>query len=357
MPNASRRPLILAAWLLALLALGCHPSRAAAPALRDAYRRLIFEDRKAGELNATPLKTTEVGQNVEERIRITPEAGQQAVVRLLRPRREGRYPAVLIQHFLGGNKDDTAITFLLSAFASRGYVAAAIDGRYRGERGEGKSLPEAIGEALKAGRGRPWLIDTVFDDLRALDYLESRPDVDRERLGMAGVSEGGIETLMAAAADERIRCACSVIGVTRFQYIIEAAAGPAGEAYRKSFATALQEYARRIGEPEVNERVVRRAWEQLLPGFTDRFDAVNLAPLIAPRPFLILAHENDEIIPVKGAREVHEAARKRYVELDSAEKIQIRVAPGLKHAALDFGEVAQVYTWFDRWLRPSGGGS
>src|SRR5262249_55670512 len=127
-----------------------------------------------------------------------------------------------------------------------------------------------------------------------------------------------------------------------------------GAAFLKNFAEALQEFARRQGETQVNERVFRKAWEQLLPGFMDRFDAVNLVPLIAPRPLLILSHEKDEIIPLEGARQVFDAAQKRYTELGAADRIKMRVAPNLKHAALDLGEPVELLAWFDKYLKPAG---
>ena len=102
---------------------------------------------------------------------------------------------------------------------------------------------------------------------------------------------------------------------------------------------------------EVNERVIRAAWDRLLPGFTDHFDAIHLVPLIAPRPLLILQHEEDEIIPLPGAVEVYQAARERYAELGAEDRIRLRVAPGLKHAAFDPGEIIAIYGWFDRWLK------
>ena len=47
-----------------------------------------------------------------------------------------------------------------------------------------------------------------LDDQRALDYLASRPDVDATRIGCAGLSGGGLRTVMLTGADERIRCSC-----------------------------------------------------------------------------------------------------------------------------------------------------
>ena len=58
--------------------------------------------------------------------------------------------------------------------------------------------------------GMTWPGVFVFDDRRALDYLASRPEVDATRIGCAGLSGGGLRTVMLTGADERIRCACCV---------------------------------------------------------------------------------------------------------------------------------------------------
>jgi dienelactone hydrolase len=58
--------------------------------------------------------------------------------------------------------------------------------------------------------GLTWPGVFVFDDQRALDYLASRPDVDATRIGCAGLSGGGLRTVMLTGADERIRCSCCV---------------------------------------------------------------------------------------------------------------------------------------------------
>jgi dienelactone hydrolase len=55
--------------------------------------------------------------------------------------------------------------------------------------------------------GRTWLGMTIEDGLRALDYLQSLPDVDGSRLGVAGYGLGGGLALFSAALDERLRAA------------------------------------------------------------------------------------------------------------------------------------------------------
>src|SRR3712207_9278492 len=55
--------------------------------------------------------------------------------------------------------------------------------------------------------GRSLLGRRVWDTLRAIDYLQTRPEVDAERIGIMGISGGGMVTLFASALDERLRAA------------------------------------------------------------------------------------------------------------------------------------------------------
>ena len=53
--------------------------------------------------------------------------------------------------------------------------------------------------------------------IRALDYLCSRPDVDKERIGMTGRSGGGSYSWTVAALDERVKVVCPIAGITDLQ--------------------------------------------------------------------------------------------------------------------------------------------
>ena len=57
--------------------------------------------------------------------------------------------------------------------------------------------------------------------MRLVDYLQTRADVDGTRIGMIGISKGGMETYLAAAADPRIAVAVPVIGVQSFRWALE----------------------------------------------------------------------------------------------------------------------------------------
>ncbi len=354
-PTALRFPLpvvTLALAVASLLAVGCRAQAPATPAsVRDDFRKLVIADRKPSPLNPRAVSQSDVGNVRVERVKITPETGFDAVVALYRPKAEGKYPTVIIQHFLGGSKDHLALIPLMNGLAQRGYVVAAIDGRFRGERQNGTSLDAAIAEALKTGKGHPFLFDTAYDLTRLLDYLQSRPDVDGDRIGMTGLSEGGILTWMTAVLDDRIKVAVPIIGVTTFSDAFEDKETPETQTRIRLFEPALREHAKAIGEPAVNAKVFRSAWQRLLPGTLDRFDAPNLVPLVAPRPLLILNHGADELFPVEGAKKVFEKTKARYAELKAEEKLSFQILPDAKHAAFNFGEINAAMAWMDKWLK------
>src|ERR1041385_2528053 len=118
----------------------------------------------------------------------------------------GRQPVVIALHGTGGSKAN--MLALCRKLAANGFIAVAIDGRYHGERmtsGKGtEAYNAAIARAWREGREHPFYYDTVWDVLRLVDFLKTRKDVDPKRIGLIGVSKGGIETYLAAAADKRI---------------------------------------------------------------------------------------------------------------------------------------------------------
>lgn len=325
------------------------------PSLRDEFRKLVIGGREPADLNPQQVTKNDVGQTIVERVRFTPEAGHDAVAVIYRPKEGGPFPAVIAQHFLGGSKDHILFAALLNGLAQRGLLAIAIDGRYRGERQNGTSLQAAMAESLKTGKGRPFLIDTAYDVLRVIDYLQTRPDVNRDRIGMTGVSEGGIITWMVAAADDRVKAAAPIIGVTSFGDSFTAQDTPENRERLKRFdelIPALRDYAKTIGEPEVNSKVLRMAWDRLVPGSLDRFDGPALIPHIAPRPLLIQNHEQDELFPIEGARRAYDAAKTRYAELKAEDRLEFRSAPG-KHTEVPalLSEVSRMQAWMEKWLK------
>ena len=134
----------------------------------------------------------------------------------------GRRPVVIDLHGTGGTKEGQLA--FLEDLARAGFIAVAIDAPHHGARtkaGKGsKEYVDAILETFRTGRGHPFFYDTVWDVMRLVDYLDTRDDVDPARIGLFGISKGGIETYLTAAVDPRIAAAVPCIGVESFQWAV-----------------------------------------------------------------------------------------------------------------------------------------
>lgn len=132
----------------------------------------------------------------------------------------GRLPAVVQAHGLGGYADESSATSLA---ARLGLFAVAYSGPGSGTAADNTSEGRPSGhgsgyrmfDTLRAPDGvrGSWFWAHTTAALRALTCLAARPDVDADRLGMTGFSAGGVATLLAAGADDRIRAAVPLSGV------------------------------------------------------------------------------------------------------------------------------------------------
>ena len=217
--------------IAAILAAGAVSHRAAMAAasvadIRSHFHKLV--DRPKTALSPT-VKTENRGQLVWERGAFHSEPGQTVPFLVVRPASvPGTLPAVIVLHGTGGDKDD--VSEICEALAGRGILALAIDARYHGERVPGgadgseqyqDAIIRAWHEKNTAKQEHPFYFDTVYDLWRTVDYLESRKDVDAQRIGMIGISMGGIETWLAAATDERVRVVVPAIAVQSFRWSLE----------------------------------------------------------------------------------------------------------------------------------------
>jgi dienelactone hydrolase len=294
--------------------------------------------------------TVERGRFESEKERLVPFL-------LYRPKSTaGRMPAVIVLHGTGGNKEGMAET--LRELARRGMLTIAIDARYHGARVPGgahgsQEYNEAILRAYREPdpkrQEHPFYYDTVYDLWRTVDYLQSRPDVDGDRIGMIGFSMGGIETWLAAATDTRIRVAVPAIGVQSLKWSLE---HEQWQGRANTIRAAHEAVARELGEPAVNARVCRALWSKVVPGILDDFDCPRMLESIAPRPLLIVNGEKDPNCPLEGAKIAFAAAGDAYRQAKAEDRLEIDVAPGVAHAVTP-AQRQKAYTWLERWLKPS----
>ncbi|CAN7045689.1 unnamed protein product [Brassica rapa subsp. trilocularis] len=156
----------------------------------------------------------------EENIHLHTEAGEQGRMPLLilslKKKSEERRPAVVFMHGTSANKE--WLRPWLEAYASRGYVAIGLDSRYHGERADSKTAyQDALVSSWKNGNTMPFIFDTVWDLIKLAEYLTQREDIDPKRIGITGISLGGMHAWFAAAVDTRYSVAAPLIGVQGFR--------------------------------------------------------------------------------------------------------------------------------------------
>jgi dienelactone hydrolase len=267
-------------------------------------------------------------------VTIAVEKGDRLPCYLFIPRqRKGKLPAVLCLHptnralgkavVSGGGdkvvagdseKDDRAYAIHL---AERGYVTLAPD---YVNMGEYKFDPYKNGYASATMKG-------IWNHMRAVDYLQSLPEVDPERIGVIGHSLGGHNSMFLAVFDPRIKCVVSNCGFCSFpRYYGGDLKGWSHDGYMPRIRTAYEL------RPEK------------MP-----FDFTEVTAALAPRPFLASAPTRDSNFDVQGVKDCIAAARPVYELLGAADKLAANYPDCEHNFPKDARKVA--YEWLDKALK------
>jgi len=267
----------------------------------------------------------------------------------------GPFPVVIFLHGTGGSKDDGSLKKMLFQLCKKGFIAVAIDARFHGERLPGgahgsREYVNAITQAWQnkdlAHQTHPFYYDTAYDLWRLTDYLITRRDVDPKRIGMTGISMGGIETWLAASVDKRIKVAVLDIAVQSFKWSLDNGRwqGRVG-----TIEDAHKQAAKDMGDSTINTRNIQALWNKVVPGITGEFDCPSMLRLFAPRPLLILNTEKDLNNPLPGAMIAYDSAKAAYASKNASDKLSMFVQPNLGHTASPL-EMQMLIDWFVKWL-------
>src|SRR6266536_6193316 len=112
------------------------------------------------------------------------------------------------------------------------------------------------------------------DDLMALDYLASRPEVDPKRIGVMGMSMGATRAWWLMALDERLKTGVPICCLTRYQNLIE------------------------------HELLKAHGIYYFVPNLLNHFDTEAVIALIAPRPVMFLNGCADGGAPEDGSHAI-----------------------------------------------------
>ena len=263
------------------------------------------------------------------------------------------YPAVIFLHGTGGRKEDNKK--ILGQLVKRGIIGVSIDARFHGERvaGGAHGSMEYVAAATAAWKNKdqahqthPFLFDTAFDLWRVTDYLVSRPDVDPGRIGMGGISMGGIETWLAASVDKRIKVIVLDISVQSFKWSLD---NDKWQARAGTIQGVHIQAAKDLGDSALNKRNVKAVWDKLLPNITGEFDCPSLLRLMAPRALLVVGTENDPNCPLTGANIAYASAMQVYTSKNATNKIKRDITPKLFHTSTP-EHLKMTLDWFSKWL-------
>ena len=236
--------LMMHSYLQPLVAQACKRRTAEYEQLRTAEqiatyqesRHRFFVENLGGFPERTPLNPTVVGEIKRdgyriEKILFESQPQHYVTAAMYLPQAVGQHPCVLVPcgHAQNG-KAGVLYQRVCTLLARNGLAAFCYDPIGQGERSQlldsaGKAKYGCTQEHTILGMGSILLgINTaryrIFDGMRALDYVVSRPDVDPTRIGCTGNSGGGTLTSYLMALDPRIACAAPSCYLTSFERLL-----------------------------------------------------------------------------------------------------------------------------------------
>jgi cephalosporin-C deacetylase-like acetyl esterase len=200
------------------------------------------------------------------------------------PAGPGPFPACVVLHILGG--DFVLAETVASHLARQGVAALFVKMPYYGPRRGNESSRRMISEDPR--ETVEGMTQGVLDIRRATAWLADRSEVDSARLGITGISLGGIMSALAAAGEPRLQNVAVFLGGGNFAEILWANETERAQAFRKKWLAA--------GETRESFREV-----------VNQIDPVTYGHLLKGRRVLMIAAKNDEIIPPASAKALWES--------------------------------------------------
>jgi hypothetical protein len=243
------------------------------------------------KISARSVSTEERSSYVLEKLELDLNGFEPVPAWFVRPKNiKGRIPAVLYNHAHGGDyklgKDELIRGRVqlqkppyAQALAAHGFCALCMDTWVFGERARRTEL-DTFKDML--WRGQVLWGMMVYDSLRGIDYLVSRPEVDPARIATLGLSMGSTMAWWVAALDERVKVTVDICCLTDFQALIEA------------------------------DNLKGHGIYYYVPSLLKHFTTAQINSLIAPRAHLSLAGNLDALTPVAGLERIDRELRKVY---------------------------------------------
>jgi dienelactone hydrolase len=280
-------------------------------------------------LKATVTGTLVKGDVTIDKLHFQSKPGLYVTANLYRPthhptNKEGllrQLPAILyVCGHSGRGRDGNKTAFQDHGmwFASNGYICLIVDTLQLGEVAGKHHGTYNLNRFWWQSRGYTPAGVECWNGIRAIDYLVSRKDVDPDSIGVTGISGGGATTVWIAAADDRVKVAVPVSGMSD-----------------------LESY--------VTNKVIDGHCDCMFFINTYQWEWTTALMLHAPKPLLFANSDNDTIFPMDGNRRVIERLRKGYGMLGKKENVEEYVSKG-GHAYRPDLRVA-VFSFFEKHMK------
>ena len=221
-------------------------------------------------------------------------------------------PAIIICHGVGANKSD--FTELAVQLMKRGYFVLLFDFRDHGESGGSRT---SLGYLEQK------------DVFAAIDYLKTRREIDKNRIGIFGFSMGGASAILAAA---RTGAFAAVVADSAFTSL------------RDQARDAITGFYHLPSFPFLHLAVL--GYEIYFQTRVNNISPVSVIERISPKPVLIIAGDGDRMIPVDNGRKLFAASK---------EPKELWIIPGAGHggtlSAAGSEYEKRVGEFFDKYLK------
>ncbi|HEY2787775.1 MAG TPA: prolyl oligopeptidase family serine peptidase [Fimbriiglobus sp.] len=274
------------------------------------------------DLKATVTGTIERSGVAIEKLHFQSRPGLYVTGNLYRPKETGKkYPAILyVCGHSGRGRDGNKTAFQDHGlwFASNGYVCLVVDTLQLGEIPGKHHGTYNLNRWWWQDRGYTPAGVECWNGIRAIDYLCSRADVDPDRIGVTGISGGGATTCWVAAADDRVKVAVPVSGISDL------------ECY-------------------VSHKVIDGHCDCMFFYNTYQWEWTTVLALHAPKPLLFVNSDNDSLFPMDGNRRIIARLRHCYDMLGATGNVNDHVSPG-GHAYRPDLRIA-VFSFLNKYLK------
>lgn len=316
---------------------------------RAMLRAALLTPDSTQPFKAEVLQQEDRGTYIAEKIQLTLTDNNRVNAYLLTPKTAGTHAAILLLHDHGAKFDIGKEKFirpwgdpakLASAkawahkyftdefvgddLAKRGYVVLCVDALGWGDRGPISYEGQQALASNFFNLGRSLAGQMAYEDMRSVDYLATRDDVDAHRIGVIGFSMGAFRAWQVAALDDKVQATAAV-----------------------SWFGSLKG----LMTPGNNVLRGQSSFYMLHPGIAAKLDFPDIAGLAAPKPMLFFNGGQDKLFPQSSVMsaylKVHEIWKSQHAE----DKLVTKIWPQLGHV---FYKEQQdvVFPWMDQWLHP-----